>query len=229
MTEMSVRDLIAQGFHSQTQDINAPNDNKSLPPNRPSTPKILSVRDLIQEGFQSSKEEKPFIAPRGPIDETVSALGAGFAQTGQAIGGTMEMLGVPGGQKIREEWQAIGELPSLQRPTYLQQDDKIRGGDWRWWVRNVGENIPNFAMMYGVGGAAGTVAKIAGAGSKAISRAALAGGFGGSFTMEAGSQYAQAKSEMLEEGYTDPDEIERVATMEGLVAGTVNTIIEMIP
>ena len=196
MPVYTIRELTEQGLQIPLPQDHNDTRSAASTANLSDASRPKNLRELTQAGLYPQEEAKPVIEPRGPIDETLSALGAGYAQTGAAIGGTMEMLGIPGGQKIRDEWQAIGELPSLQRPTYLQKDDSIRGSDWRWWVRNVGENLPNFVMMYGAGGAAGAGAKVAGLGIKAISRAAMAGGFGSSFTMEAGASM-RSQREML--------------------------------
>ncbi|MCX5824487.1 MAG: hypothetical protein NTY86_13515, partial [Deltaproteobacteria bacterium] len=59
--------------------------------------------------------------------------------------------------------------------------------------------------------------------------AGLAGSWSGSMSLEAGSAYGQAKDEMTKDGVLDADKIEKIATMEGIVAGTVNSLIELLP
>lgn len=172
-------------------------------------------------------------ALRGPIDETLSSLGAGLAATGEAVGGTMEMLGLPGGETTRKYWQEVGQTDALRRPDYLAQGDIVsdpgRLADWRWWVRSLGENAPNMAAMMipGMGAAAG--ARAFGWGAKAIRAAGLAGGWGGSFTVEAGGAYGQAKDEMAKAGILDADAVERIATLEGMAVGATNAILELLP
>jgi len=176
-----------------------------------------------------AKPEKP----RGVIAETVSALASGVVQTGEAIAGTVEMLGVPGAGSAREYLQELQENSALKRPDYLKEETvwehPKRMGDWRWWVRSLGENLPNMVTMMLPGYAALRGAQAANWGAKAIRGAALTGAWSGSMTLEAGSAYTQAKQEMAQAGTFDADTIERVATMEGLAAGTVNSLIELLP
>jgi hypothetical protein len=206
-----------------------------------------SGRDFFDEVFNPEKAAAAAAKParratipgtrppalRGPVDETLSSLGAGLAQTAEGIGGTMEMLGIPGGETTRKYWQEAGQADALRRPDYLQNVDIVEQpeilGDWRWWVRSLGENTPNMAamMLPGVGAMRG--AQALNLGAKAIRAAALAGSWGGSFTMEAGGAYGQAKDEMTKAGILDADTVERIATMEGLTAGATNAVIELLP
>lgn len=178
--------------------------------------------------------------PRGPIDETLSALGSGVVSAAEALGATAEMIGIPGGETVRKKMQEVGESDMLRRPEYLQEgtvlDHPERLADWRWWIRALGENVPNMAAMYIPGAGAARLAKAAdwgaktlGFGIKADRAAGLAGGWAGSFPMEAGSQYSQTKDEMTKAGIYDAATIERISTIEGVVAGTVNSILELLP
>jgi len=175
---------------------------------------------------------EPAEGERGFLEETVSALGAGAVSTLGAIGGTAEMLGIPGGKTAREYWEEIGQRESLGRPEYLQEgtiwEHPERLADWRWWARSVGENLPNMAAMMLPGLGAMKAAKLFGWGAKAIKTVALAAGWSGAFTVEAGYTYNQAKKEMAGQGYSD-QEIEQIATMEGLTVGVVNGILEILP
>lgn len=170
---------------------------------------------------------------RGVLAETASALGAGLASTAEAIGATAEMIGIPGGKTAREEWQRIGQSDALRRPDYLQEgtvwEKPERLADWRWWARSFGENLPNTVSMMLPGIAAVRGAQALGWGLKAIRAAGLAGSWSGSMTLEAGSAYGQAKDEMTKAGVLDADSVERIATLEGITAGTVNSLIEMLP
>ena len=212
---------------------------------------LLQESAATQQRFSALFADLPKEKPRGFIAETASALGQGIVATGEGIAGTAEMFGVPGAKPVREYLQEVGENPMLKRPDYLQEGDILsnpeRLHDWRWWTRSLGENLPNMAAMMLPGVAARNIAlnvvqggravrlaagaaKALSAGEKAIVRAsALTGSFAGSFSLEAGGAYTQAKQEMEQSGTYDPDTIERVATMEGLTAGTANALIELLP
>lgn len=181
---------------------------------------------------KTMKPVKP-AEPRGVIAEITSSLGAGFVSTAEALGATAEMIGIPGGKAVREKMQEVGESDMLRRPEYLQEgtvwEKPERLADWRWWVRSLGENAPNMATMYIPGVAAFRGAQALGWGAKAIRAAGLAGAWSGSMSLEAGSAYSQAKDEMTESGTYDADTIERIATLEGVVAGTANSLIELLP
>lgn len=187
----------------------------------------------VEEGRQEEISKRAAMSkPRGVLKEAASALGAGVVSTGESIAGAGEMIGIPGARGAREYLQEVGEAESLARPEDLQEGTIVehpeRLADWRWWVRSLGENIPNMAAMMLPGGLAWKGAKAAGWGYKAIKTAALSGAFSGAATVEAGAAYTQAKKEMDEFGYAD-DVIERVATAEGLIVGTANGILEMLP
>jgi hypothetical protein len=128
------------------------------------------------------------------------------------------------------------ESESLRRPAYLQEGDvwenpeKIErlalvGGEI------LGENLPNMVAMMLPGAAAARFLRPSRRCGdwNAIRAAGFAGAWPASFVMEAGSQYSQTKEEMRQTGLYDDQTIERVATLEGLTAGTVNSIIEMLP
>jgi N12 class adenine-specific DNA methylase/uncharacterized protein YqiB (DUF1249 family) len=188
------------------------------------------VRKIAAGDFSQTKTPAPIKPekPRGVLAETASALAAGVVSTGEAGAGMAEMVGVPGAETARKYLQELNETEPLKRPDYLQ-DDTIRLNDWRWWVRNLGENIPNFALMMGTGVVGGVAAKAAGLGMKAIGRTAVASGLGSNFVMEGGSAYSQAKQEMEQTGQYDEKTIERIATAEGLAVGTANTLLEWLP
>jgi len=191
---------------------------------------------------RKAEEQKPEEL-RGFFGETVSALGAGVIQTMEGIAATAEMIGVPGGETARKEWQRIGQSDALRRPDYLAEGDVLsdpgRLADWRWWVRSLGENTPNLVAMYIPGVAAARAAQGAAWGARAITLfgqrltaariAGLGGAYAGSFTLEAGGAYGSAKDEMTREGILDADTIERIATLEGLTAGATNAVIELLP
>lgn len=181
-----------------------------------------------------AKIQAPIEAPRrGPLSEATSALGAGVVSTMESVSGTLEMLGVPGAETAVDYWEEMSKAGPLQRPRYLQEgtvlDHPGRLGDWRWWTRSLGENLPNMAAMMLPGLGALKAAKVAGWGAKAIRAAGTLGAFSGAATVEGGAQYLQAKREMEAEGWTDPIEIERVATAEGLTTAAVNGILEVLP
>lgn len=175
---------------------------------------------------------EPSEEQRGFLEEAVSALGLGAVSTLGAIGGTAEMLGIPGGKTAREYWEQVGQRESLGRPEYLQEgtvwEHPERLVDWRWWTRSLAENAPNMAAMMLPGLGAMKGARLLGWGAKAIKTVALAAGWSGAFTVEAGYTYNQAKKEMAGQGYSD-QEIEQIATMEGLTVGVINGILEILP
>jgi len=165
--------------------------------------------------------------------EAGSALARGGVSTLEALAGFGEMAGIPGAKSSREAWKETGETTDwLQRPEYLRHGDILsdpgRLGDWQWWTRSLGENLPNMAAMMLPGLASMKAAKLAGYGPKAITWAGRLGAFGGAGAIEAGSAYSSAKDEMKAMGYDDV-QIEPVATLEGISVGIVNGILETIP
>ncbi len=189
---------------------------------------------IFSQENDSGSENKPKPPkPRGMVAETVSALASGVVGTGEAVAGTAEMIGLPGAGTARDYLQNLQESEVLKRPDYLTEgtvwEHHERLGDWRWWVRSVGENLPNMAAMMLPGYGVMRAARAADWGVKAIRAASLAGSWAGSMTVEAGSAYTQAKQEMTQDGAYDADTIERIATVEGLAAGTVNSLLELLP
>lgn len=170
---------------------------------------------------------------RGVFAETASAIGAGLDQIGEAMAGTAEMVGIPGAGRVREYYSERAKMPERARPEYLQNETVLehpeRLADWRWWVRSLGENLPSMVAMYAPGVLAIKGAQALDWGVKATRAAGLSGAFTGAFSIESGSAYSQAKKEMAETGQFDPQTIEYIATKEGLVAGTANSIIELLP
>ena len=190
-------------------------------------------RHLAQIAPEEPAKQKSDQEQRGFFAEAGSAVGQGFVTTGESIVSLGEMLRVPGMKSTAEYLRKLRDHEMLRRPDYLAEGDILekpeRLADWRWWVRSLGENIPNLLAVYaGVGGAA-KAAQVLNWGQKAIRTTAFAAGFGGSFSIEAGAQYSQAKQEMQRTGLLEDDAIERIATAEGLIAGTVNAILEVIP
>ncbi|HAJ26096.1 MAG TPA: hypothetical protein DCG53_02425, partial [Syntrophus sp. (in: bacteria)] len=191
----------------------------------------------INRMLMGSEEETPQpklkAKPRGFIAETASALSSGVVQTGEALAGTAEMAVIPGAGTARKYLQDLQGNDMLARPDYLKEgtvlDNPERLSDWRWWTRSLGENLPNMVTMMFPGVAAIKGAQALNWGAKAIRAAGLSGAWTGSMAIEAGSAYSQAKQEMAQNGTFDAPTIERVATMEGLAAGTVNSIIELLP
>lgn len=174
---------------------------------------------------------------RGPVGEIASSLGAGILAAGESAFGTFEMLAPPIQKQIyglyRKGLQEAGEQEAFQRPEYLQEgtilDHPERIKDLRWWTRSLGENLPMMAAMMVPGMTMARGAKLAGLGMKAIRNYGRLGALSGAFTVEAGSAYNQAKKDMKEEGGYRPDEIERVATLEGLAVGAFNSVLEVLP
>ncbi|MCX5819737.1 MAG: hypothetical protein NT047_07485 [Deltaproteobacteria bacterium] len=200
---------------------------------QPTSYLLAEARRRADEDFGPDPAAKKPAPPRGVFAESASALGAGIVSTAESMGATAEMIGIPGGKAVREKMKEVGESDMLRRPDYLQNVDiwKQPGvmTDWRWWVRSLGENAPNMATMMLPGVAAIRAARAADLGVKAIRAAGLAGSWTGSMALEAGSAYGQAKDEMTQAGTLDPDSIEKIATLEGITAGTVNSLIEMLP
>lgn len=199
--------------------------------NRKVADDIFGKADETAIQSQSKKKEKEL---RGVLAETGSALGSGFASVGEAIAGTGEMLlDIPGSGTAREFFGRLQETDALKRPDYLQHETVLehpeRLADWRWWVRTTGENLPSLLTMVAPSAAVTKIGKAAEWGDKAIRAAGLAAGWSASMTIEAGSAYSQAKKEMQATGLYDEATIEDIATKEGLIAGTVNSIIELLP
>ena len=210
--------------------------------NQPGSPSALSMSDYTNIGRDISSmlwtqedepKPKPKTVPRSALAETASALGSGLAQTAEGIAGAGEMIGIPGAGKARKYFNELQDTESLARPDYLKEgtflDKPERLADWRWWIRSLGENLPNMASMMIPGLGAVKVAQAMNWGTKAIRAAGLVGAWTGSMTLEAGSAYSQAKEEMTQTGKYDAPTIEKIATMEGLAAGTANSIIELLP
>ncbi len=171
---------------------------------------------------------------RGFLSEAASALGAGVVGAGEAVAGLGEMAGIPGADTAREYLKGLQESEALRRPDYLAGPETIldkpeRALDWRWWTRAVGENLPNMAAMLIPGAAALKMAKAAKWGLAGKTLAVKAGPWAGSFPLESGAAYGQAKDEMIKSGRYDADTIERIATLEGIAVGTVNALLEGLP
>ena len=166
------------------------------------------------------------------LTDIPKALVRGIDTVGAGLGGTMEMFGIGLGTDIKELYQKRAERPEIAKPQYLQEGTVVshpeRLADPRWWVNLVGENLPNMAMMMAPGAAGYGIAKGLGMGAKGVAAMATGGAMTGSFTIEAGSAYNDAKAEMLQMGYP-VDQAESVATIEGSVVGTVNAILEVLP
>ena len=218
--------------------------NKGNPPI--TAPNAIEDLRRYQEryGLEPLATPKAPTPPRDPFSETFSALGAGVVSTAEGLAGTAEMIGIPGAGSVRKKMQEVNESDMLRRPDYLATETvwekPERLGDWRWWVRSLGENLPNMATMMLPGVGAARAAKAASWGSKALfnvgksvvtgERAAgLAGAWTGSMALESGSAYGQAKDEMTKAGTYDADTIERIATLEGVAAGTANSLLELLP
>lgn len=196
---------------------------------------IAALRSLSQP---SAADEQ-----RGVLAEVGSSLASGALAVEESITSLVEM-GVnkvaPGTKFAQAVGAARGQLtdarandPFLKRPEYLAQDTVLehpqRLVDWRWWVRSLGENLPNMAamMLPGIGAMQG--AKALGAGVQAVKWAGRLGAFSGAAAVEAGYAYSQAKDEMEAAGTYSDDEIESVATAEALAIGTANGLLEMLP
>lgn len=201
-----------------------------------------SVQDETRARFVGSHLPAEQAAQRGFLAETASALGSGLVAVEEALAGTVE-LGLSKVAPDTRLTRAVGdarkmlgatrEAGALARPQYLAHETVLehpeRLADWRWWVRSLGENLPNMAAMMLPGVAAMKGAQAAGMGVKAIRAAGLAGAWSGGATIEAGFAYGEAKDEMAAEGKYSAEQIERIATAEALVIGTVNGILEILP
>jgi len=202
---------------------------RTLDPDAPATQKSPAVKTPLQNAPEQ----------RGFFKEAASALASGAVSTAEALTSTAEMIGVPGAERASSYLRGVQESEALVRPDYLRSgtvlDEPARLADWRWWTRTVGENIPNALAMLVPAGAVSKLGQIGKLGTllkgSATARraAALGAGFSASFPLEAGSAYSSAKQEMSATGQYDADTIERIATAEGLVAGTTNAIIELLP
>lgn len=175
---------------------------------------------------------------RGVLDETVSSLASGLGAVLEGVSGTAEMI-LPEGmgkESAGDFRRAVGRARQsdyLRRPEHLTEGTVLehpeRLADWRWWVRSLGENIPNMAAMFLPGLGAVKAGKVLGMGAQAIRWLGRLGAWSGAATIEAGYAYGQAKDEMAAEGRLSDDQIESVATMEGAAVGVVNGILEILP
>lgn len=198
---------------------------------------LPSIAELEEAGSRALgrpvPEPEAKTEQRGFVSEAASALGAGMVSTAESITGAMEMAGLEAGKIGREHWTKAGEAESLKRPEYLQEETvwehPERLGDWRWWTRSLGENIPNMAAMMLPGLGTMKAAQVAGWGTRAIKSAGMAGAWSGAATVESGAAYNQAKQEMTDMKVFSDNEIEQIATAEGLAVGAINGVLEAIP
>jgi N12 class adenine-specific DNA methylase len=200
----------------------------------------------IQEGARNNFVEQHFPAPlppeRGLIKEAASALTSGALAVEESIAGVAEMglNQIAPDSKLTDAVSSARQLMTksrqegfMARPADLREgtvwEHPERLADLRWWIRAIGENLPNMAamMLPGVGAMKG--AKALGAGEKVIAWAGRAGAWGGAATIEAGSAYSQAKDEMKAEKRYSDEEIESIAAAEGVTVGIVNGILEVLP
>ncbi len=205
----------------------------------PANPDLMDIgKQLSASLFPESQKpaaspNKDKAAPRGFFKEAASSLGAGFAATGESLSGSAEMVGIPGAEKAGKFFSDLQETDALKRPDYLKEgtvlDKPEYLADWRWWTRSLGENLPNMLTALIPAGAAVKGAQALNWGTKAIRAAGLSAGWSGSMALESGAAYSSAKKEMTAEGQLDASTIERIATMEGLVAGTANSLLEILP
>lgn len=168
----------------------------------------------------------------GAVAEIPKALKRGFYGALESAGAAGEMFGIDAGEDLKDWAGEKARNPAIARPARLQEgtvvDHPERLIDPEWWVSIVGENLPNLVGMMIPGAAGYKGARLLGMGYKAAKTAGLVGGATGSFTLESGAAYKDAKEEMLKMGY-DEDRADQVATIEGLVVGTVNSLLEMAP
>lgn len=168
----------------------------------------------------------------GAIAEIPKALKRGFYGALESAGAAGEMFGIDAGEDLKDWAGEKARNPAIARPARLQEgtviDHPERLIDPEWWVSIAGENLPNLVGMMIPGAAGYKGARLLGMGYKAAKTAGLIGGAAGSFTLESGAAYKDAKDEMLKMGY-DEDRADQVATVEGLVVGTVNSLLEMAP
>lgn len=195
--------------------------------------KKLSDQDRLYviNGFFANDISDP--NPEGSIwGDIPKSLVRGLDSVGESIGGVMEMAHIPGGTWVKELYQQRGARPEIQKPEYLQDGTVIehpeRLADPRWWVNLVGENLPNLATMMAPGAGAYKFGKAAKLSAKAVKRLATGGAVAGGFTVEAGAAYNDAKDEMLKMGY-DEKTAQGIATLEGVIVGTVNSLLEAVP
>lgn len=198
------------------------------------------VRDrFIADHFSQAVAAPAGSGQRGVVDETVSSLASGMASVMEAGAGAAEML-LPesvsdalGTEKFRHAMQRTRQSDYLKRPDYLAEGTVLehpeRLKDWRWWTRALGENIPNMAAMMLPGLGAVKAAQGMKMGTQAIRWMGRLGAWSGAATIEAGYAYGQAKDEMTAAGELSADQIESIATLEGVTVGVANGILEVLP
>ncbi|MCP3686577.1 MAG: hypothetical protein GY861_28395, partial [bacterium] len=197
--------------------------------------------DVVQEPVEeveAEEQDKSMFAwkdpeKRGFVAEVGTSLALGIDKAGEAIGGFMEMTKIPGGTQLKEYYKERSERPEIQASEEFREgtvvDNPERLIDWKWWTRLGGENLPNMLMMMGPGAAGLRFGKAMKMGQAGLRKMALGGAVTGAFTLESGSAYNQAKQEMEAQGGRTPEEIEGIATLEGVSVGVANSILEVLP
>lgn len=159
-------------------------------------------------------------------------LTRGLDVTGETIGGFMEYAGIPGGTAVKNLYRERGAREEIQKPEYLREgtiaDHPERVADPRWWASTIGEQAPLMATMMSPGVGIYRGAKAANLGLNAATKLATGGAAVGSFGVEVGAAYNDAKDEMLQMGYDKPT-AENIARKEATAVGITNALLETLP
>ena len=200
----------------------------------PSAPKMTATNPQTGERVyldEKTNQWAPIEKP-GMLETAGRGLVRGLDVAGESFGGAMEMLRIPGGKYVKEIYGERAKRPEIAAPSHLQEgtvvDKPERLADPLWWVNIVSENLPNMALMMAPGAAAYRGAKALGFGLKGAQAAGTVGAGLGAFSIESGSAYNDAKTEMLQKGYSE-EQTEPIARTEGAVVGTVNALLEAAP
>jgi hypothetical protein len=170
------------------------------------------------------------------VSDIPKATMRGVGSAIEAGAGTMGLLGIPGGEKVKKYGEEISQDPAYAKPRWLSEGTVLehpeRFLDLRWYLNLGLENLPNMAAMMIPGGLAYKGAKVAGWGLKASRGAGLLGGATGAFSIESGAAYNEALADMSEDikaGTITADEAQKIARVEGVVVGIANSLLEIAP